>query len=117
MSDALKVAEQRRNEYKMAITKKENEIVELKERIEDLDNFLEFGQALVANGGDASSARGDTSSARPTPAAPAAEPKKVEANQQPKPAMGSKDDNEWDDQDDENAPSVGIARVLSKRTG
>ncbi len=111
MTDALKVAEQRLEDYKKAISKKENEIVELKERIEDLDNFLEFGQALVSSGDD----KPKTVSRTITPAAAtkdtAIEPK----------ASDDKDD-DWGDDEDDNAaspttPTVGIARVLSKRTG
>ena len=94
MSDAMQVAEQRLKEYRMAISKKENEIVELKERIEDLDNFIEFGQALVGKGED---------EVRTVSRTPQVE-KKPEAA----------DDDDWGEDDQSNA---GVARVLSQRTG
>ena len=107
MSDALQVAEQRRKEYKMAISKKENEIVELKERIEDLDNFIEFGQALVAKGGE--TAR--TVSRTPQPAQQV-QPKPAENKPEANPA-----DDEWGNEDDASPVNKGINRVLSQRTG
>lgn len=96
MSDAMQVAEQRRNDYKMAISKKENEIVELKERIEDLDNFIEFGQALVAKGDE--------------------KPRKVS---RPVQAEENKQDDAGDEwgKSEEGPVNNGIARVLSQRTG
>ena len=105
MSDAIQVAEQRRKEYKMAISKKENEIVELKERIEDLDNFIEFGQALVGKDDD--------------------KPRTVSRTPQPTQASEDKSNNDdgddWGKSDDAAASaqqsSSGIARVLSQRAG
>ena len=85
----------------MAISKKENEIVELKERIEDLDNFIEFGQALVAKGED-----------KPRAVAP--------AHQAPAEAASpeTQADDDWGKTENETKPAGnGIARVLSQRAG
>lgn len=98
MSDAMQVAEQRRKEYKMAISKKENEIVELKERIEDLDNFIEFGQALVAK---------DDEKPRTVSRTPQTEP---QTQAQPE---TSGDD--WGNSAEDAKPNNEIARVLSQR--
>ena len=50
MADALEVANKRRQDYKEAISKKEAEIAELRELITELNEFIEFGDALVASG-------------------------------------------------------------------
>ena len=50
MTDAVQVAKQRRSDYRKSITTKESEIEELKELIQDLDSFIEFGEALVTDG-------------------------------------------------------------------
>ena len=47
MSDAMQIAQQRQKEYASMIAKKQTEIDELKEHIEDLENFIEFGASLV----------------------------------------------------------------------
>ena len=52
MADAVKIAQNRREEYKKDIAKKEAEIEELNELISDLDSFIEFGEALVNDGDD-----------------------------------------------------------------
>lgn len=109
MSDAMNVAQQRRDGYLKAIAQKESEIAQLKEHLEDLDNFLEFGQSLLGN----TPAEGATPQkivsrplSRPT------QPTKVEDK---KPDVGAKaDDDEWGD---ESAPKESIARVLASRTG
>ncbi|MDA8584679.1 hypothetical protein N9L47_00240 [Rhodobacteraceae bacterium] len=49
MTDAMKVAKQRRISYKNDIVNMEKEIAELKELVADLDSFLEFGDALLTN--------------------------------------------------------------------
>ena len=48
MSDAMQVAQQRRTDYKNAIAKKQQEIAELTELVADLDSFIDFGEALLA---------------------------------------------------------------------
>ncbi len=57
MSDAMQVAQKRRQEYKNSIAEMEKEIAELQELIADLDSFIEFGDALLTNGSDAVDAR------------------------------------------------------------
>ena len=52
MSDAVQVAKDRRQKYTKPISNLEAEIAELKEMISDLDNFIEFGEALVGKGAD-----------------------------------------------------------------
>ena len=100
MQDAMQVAEKRIKEYRMAISKKENEIVELKERLEDLDNFLEFGQALVG---------GADKSSRPS------QPAQADAKGDETPAQ-SKADSEWESDDTTTSPiNNGITRVLSQQ--
>jgi len=49
MSDAMRVAQKRRQEYKTSIAEMEKEIAELQELIADLDSFIEFGDALLSN--------------------------------------------------------------------
>lgn len=53
MSDAMQVAQKRRQDYKNSIAEMEKEIAELQELIADLDSFIEFGDALLSNGSDA----------------------------------------------------------------
>ena len=54
MSDAMRAAQKRRQEYKASIAEMEKEIAELQELIADLDSFIEFGDALLSNSpGDA----------------------------------------------------------------
>ena len=105
MQNPMQVAEKRIKEYRMAISKKENEIVELKERLEDLDNFMEFGQALVGMDG-----------------APQAQPEKpkqqeAEAAKPTTPTAEEKADDDWSTDDEASPINNGITRVLSQRTG
>jgi hypothetical protein len=44
----MQVAKQRQKEYTTAIAKKQAEIDEMKEYIEDLENFIEFGASLLS---------------------------------------------------------------------
>lgn len=106
MQNPLQVAEKRIKEYRMAIAKKENEIVELKERLEDLDNFMEFGQALVGRPENGA------------PAKPAETPKADADNANPKAATTEeKADDDWGTDDEASPINNGITRVLSQRTG
>ena len=50
MSDVLKIAQQRRKVYEAAIAEKERELEELREIINDLDTFLDFGETLIGSG-------------------------------------------------------------------
>ena len=92
MSDAMQVAQQRRTDYKTAITKKNNEIAELNELIADLDSFIEFGEALLDE---------KTEKVREVS-------RPVAATQSPSDA-----DDEWHSDD----INQGITQVLSQRTG
>ena len=102
MQNPMQVAEKRIKEYRMAISKKENEIVELKERLEDLDNFMEFGQALVGQPGE-----GAQKSA----------PAKAEDAKQAVPTGEDKADDDWGTDEEASPINNGITRVLSQRTG
>lgn len=100
MSDAMQVAQQRRNGYQKSIAQKETEIAELKEYIEDLDNFLEFGQSLLGK-------------------APAAEVRQVSRPvvQETKPEAVVKSEAAKDDEWGSDDPKAGISRVLASRVG
>ncbi|MCG6884960.1 MAG: hypothetical protein LJE62_14515 [Silicimonas sp.] len=100
MADAIKVAQQRREDYKKAISEKEKEIEELKEMIADLDSFIEFGEALVNDGG-----------AKMPEAPKDAAPKPVQ--QQPTVVKSVDPDDEWGNENEQQ----GIARVLAARNG
>lgn len=112
MSDAMQVAQQRREGYLKAIAQKETEIAELKEHLEDLDNFLEFGQSLLGN----TPAADAKPAARTVVSRPA-----VSRPIQPAKAADEKVENKSNDDDDEwgsdDAPKESIARVLASRTG
>ncbi len=97
MSDAMQVAQQRKNEYTKAIAKKEEEIAELKEMIADLDSFMEFGKELLGN--------------QPEKAKVVSRP--VVSKPAPQVAPASDPDDEWGADD----PKQSIARVLAQRTG
>ncbi|NNE89815.1 MAG: hypothetical protein HKN27_17240 [Silicimonas sp.] len=101
MSDAMQVAQQRRAGYQKAIAQKETEIAELKEFIEDLDNFLEFGQSLLG--------KDPAEAARPVsrPVNPVQQPQQQNAQK-------AEDDDDWGE---EEPQKTSIARVLSTRTG
>jgi hypothetical protein len=114
MSDAMQVAQQRRAGYQKAIAQKESEIAELRELMEDLDNFLEFGQSLLGKDPAASIAQ-------PQPARPAApnqpKPQEQAAPQaRPEKAEGQKANPE-DEWGDDEQPKDSIARVLASRAG
>lgn len=97
MSDAMQVAQQRKNEYTKAIAKKEEEIAELKEMIADLDSFMEFGKELLGSQPEKAKVVSRPVVSKPAPqAAPARDP-----------------DDEWGSDD----PKQSIARVLSQRAG
>ena len=107
MSDALQIAKQRLGEYRMAISKKENEIVELKEMVEDLDNFIEFGQALVGKDEEPKDEKvRQVVVSRPSP--------QGLTNSTDAPANDEEDD-DWNTDAEEAKPSV--ARVVSQRVG
>lgn len=115
MADALKVAQNRREEYKKDIAKKEAEIEELKELISDLDSFIEFGEALVSDDGPAENA------ATPTPNRVTSKPmvskpvvSKPSPQQSPQPVAMKPAEDDWDTDDSEKQ---GIARVLAARNG
>lgn len=112
MSDAMQVAQQRRDGYLKAIAQKETEIAELKEHLEDLDNFLEFGQSLLGNdpAAAAAPAAARTVVSRPAVSRPI-QPAKAEEK---KPEAKSNDDDEWGSEDE---PKESIARVLASRAG
>ena len=84
MADAIHVAQQRRENYKRAISEKEQEIEELKELMADLDNFIEFGQALLSDDGH-----------KPNAVSQDAAPKPVQ--EAPKVVKPADPQNEWDD--------------------
>ena len=71
MADALEVANKRRQDYKEAISKKEAEIAELRELITELNEFIEFGDALIASGPVASTPAESTTTAEPDAISPA----------------------------------------------
>ena len=99
MADAIKIAQQRRDDYKKAISEKEKEIEELKELIADLDSFIEFGEALMSDG--------DTKVAEaPKDAAPKPAP-------QPSVVKPFDMDDDWGSDNEQQ----GIARVLAARNG
>ena len=106
MSDAMQVAQQRRAGYQKAIAQKESEIAELREFMEDLDNFLEFGQSLLG--------KDPAESVRPVsrPVTPAQPQQQVHQNK----AEDQKADPE-DEWGDEEQPKESIARVLASRAG
>ena len=82
MSDAMQVAQQRRAGYQKAIAQKETEIAELKEHLEDLDNFLEFGESLMGNEpAAAASPTGRTVVSRPAVSRPI-QPEKADAKKE-----------------------------------
>ena len=114
MADALKVAQNRREEYKKDIAKKEAEIEELKELISDLDSFIEFGEALISDGDEApadSNATPDRVVSKPVVSKPVVSkpsPQHVPHAVQTNPA-----DDEWGTDDNKQ----GIARVLAARNG
>lgn len=109
MQNPMQVAEKRIRDYRKAISKKENEIVELRERLEDLSNFLEFGQSLVGPGEEA---------AKPQQDAPKAEAEKAEAETAtPKPTNEEKADDDWGTDNEPSPVNNGITRVLSQRIG
>ena len=99
MADALQVANQRRQGYKDAIAKKEAEIAELRDLISELNDFIEFGDALVASGPITDEPRTAPDAIGPaTPKDPASQPAG-------KPAPMSAEDNKKH-----------LARVISQRT-
>ena len=100
MADALQIANQRRQNYKDAIAQKEAEIAELRNLISELDDFIEFGDALVSNGPSAKPAQSEPDAVGPVT------PKETEARSDDKPAPMSAADNRQN-----------LARVISRRTG
>lgn len=120
MADAIKVAQNRREEYKKDIAKKEAEIEELKELISDLDSFIEFGEALV-NDGDAPAESKTEVKADATPNRVTSKPvvskpivSKPSPQNTPTPIASNPIDDEWGSDDDAKG---GIARVLAARNG
>lgn len=105
MSDAMQVAQQRRAGYQKAIAQKESEIAELREFMEDLDNFLEFGQSLLG--------KDPAEAVRPVsrPVTPA-QPQHAQQNKAEDPKADP--DDEWGD---DEQPKESIARVLASRAG
>ncbi len=100
MADALQVANQRRQDYKDAIAKKETEIAELRELITELNEFIEFGDALVAGGPATSPAHSEPDAV--TPPTPKDEPVRVSVkSRNPMSAEHNKQN---------------LARVMSQRT-
>ena len=95
MTDAMQIAQQRRQSYLTAIARKESEIAEMNELIADLDSFIEFGEALVGN----------------QPADTAGEPARPAAVETP-----HEDDDEEENWDTAE-PQQHIARVISQRVG
>ncbi len=115
MSDAMQVAQMRRAGYQKTIAQKETEIAELKEHLEDLDNFLEFGESLIGNE-PAAAASGAASGARTVVSRPAvSRPAPQDQASDTKETAKSDDDDEWGSDDD--APKESIARVLASRAG
>lgn len=120
MADALKVAQNRREDYKKEIAKKEAEIEELKELISDLDSFIEFGEALVNDGDattdsktdDKSEATPDRVTSKPLVSKPVVSKPSPMAG--PMPMTTNPIDDEWGSDDDAKG---GIARVLAARNG
>ncbi len=112
MADPIKVAQSRRDSYKKDIETKEAEIEELKELISDLDSFIEFGEALINEGGEDKPV--DGKSTPKVVSKPAPEVTATSTPQQPR-AIKSRPtaDDEWGSDDDSN----GIARVLAARNG
>lgn len=108
MSDAMQVAQQRRDGYLKAIAQKETEITELKESLEDLDNFLEFGQSLLGN----TPAAAATPTARTVVSRPAVSRPIQPAKAEDKKDEAKADDDEWGS---DEAPKESIARVLASR--
>lgn len=123
MADALKVAQNRRDDYKKDIANKEAEIEELKELINDLDSFIEFGEALVTDG-DAPAAKVEAkieAQTDPTPNRIVSKPvvskpiiSKPSPQSVPSPISMDPADDEWGTDDETKS---GIARVLAARNG
>ena len=117
MSDAMQVAQQRRAGYQKAIAQKETEIAELKEHLEDLDNFLEFGESLMGNepAAAATPAAGPVPGARTVVSRPAvSRPISQEKADDKKEDAKASNDDEWGSDD---GPKESIARVLASRAG
>jgi glutathione S-transferase len=115
MSDAMQVAQQRRAGYQKAIAQKETEIAELKEHLEDLDNFLEFGESLMGNDPAAAATAGTTTpAARTVVSRPAVSRPITQENAEDKKDEAKADDDEWGSDD---GPKESIARVLASRAG
>lgn len=115
MADALKLAQNRRDEYKKEISKKEAEIEELKELISDLDSFIEFGEALIKDGDDApteNAATPDRIVSKPVVSKPVVS--KPSPQQTPHSVQSNPMDDEWGTDD---SKQQGIARVLAARNG
>ena len=120
MADALKVAQNRRDEYTKEIAKKEAEIEELKELISDLDSFIEFGEALVKDGDTPTENKSDTKveatpnrvTSKPVVSKPVVS--KPSPQSTPTPIASNPIDDEWGSDDDAKG---GIARVLAARNG
>ena len=72
MSDVMKIAKSRQEDLKKAITAKETEIAELREEIESLTDFLEFGQSLAERA--AGVTKVTPKAAQPAPTQPAQTP-------------------------------------------
>lgn len=113
MADALKVAQNRREEYKKEISKKEAEIEELKELISDLDSFIEFGEALISDDGPSeNSATPNRVTSKPVVSKPVVS--KPSPQQSPQPVAMKPAEDDWTSEDSEKQ---GIARVLAARNG
>lgn len=114
MSDAMQVAQMRRAGYQKTIAQKETEIAELKEHLEDLDNFLEFGESLIGNE-PAAAAAGTTPGGRTVVSRPAVSRPVPQDQASDTKETAKSDDDEWGSDDD--APKESIARVLASRAG
>ncbi|MGR3513212.1 MAG: hypothetical protein ACU0GG_10635 [Paracoccaceae bacterium] len=119
MTDAVKVAQNRRDEYKKDIATKEAEIAELKELIGDLDSFIEFGEALVNDDGPTETkteAKKEETPNRVVSKPVISKPviSKPSPQTPPAPVAMNPADDEWGTDDDAKG---GIARVLAARNG
>ena len=113
MMDAMEIARKQRQDHIDDIARMEAEIEALRERIGELDIFLDFGETLL---------KGDTNeNARPT-SAPAPMPRVFSRTPEIKSVQA---DDDWDDdQDDENRDEIDdeeeddpIARVIAAHGG
>jgi Asp-tRNA(Asn)/Glu-tRNA(Gln) amidotransferase C subunit len=105
MKDAMDIARQMQQQHIDKIARLEIEIEALRERVSELETFLEFGETLINGGLD------EEDDQRSAPAAPA-----VNVSREKPELRNVLPDDDWSaDDDEEEATQQSIARVLSNR--